>query len=249
MFWLGFVLLSLGAFLLGCTNPWKFFEASEGQFFDWTEIFWYLQWSGFWLVTASLLIFGGLAWKAPATFAARWKAVPAVLALFLFALFFVSSMPEKSNQRDWKNGWLGARVYGRTKIWMSADDRGEAALPDRLTGLWNAPRGFGFAISRDGIRMTSPDGEIEWSARTCRHRFQMDYDFAFRSNLEQRMPDGLAFTSFDQTPVTPLMALPDRRFPRLSCSCDSTLATWVLVDIDRMMVITDSGQVLLAGRS
>src|SRR5207244_4339788 len=152
-------------------------------FFDWTELFWYLQWGGFWLITASLLVFGGLAWKTPAAFVFRWRVAPAGVAFLLFVLFFVYSMPEKSNQQDWKNGWLGIRVYARTKLWLRGDEGGEDALPDRLAGPWKAAGGFGFTIARDRIQMTTPGGETVWSAHTCRRRFQMEYDFTFRSVL------------------------------------------------------------------
>jgi len=246
VYWLGLILFALGAFLLGFSNPWKFFEAIEGSFFDWTEAFWYLQWGGFWLVSGSVFVFGCLA-KTPAAFAARWRLIPPGIAVVMFALFFAYSMPEKSNQRDWKNGWLGARVYIRTKVWLRGDNRDESGLPDRLAGRWESPGGFSFAISRDAIRMISPAGETEWSARTCR-RFEMDYDFAFRSNLERPMPAGLALTPFDQKGAASAMSLPDRRFPRVSCSCDSEFATWVLVDIDRLMAFVDTKPILLARR-
>ena len=249
MYWVGLVLLGLGVAVLGLTNPWKFFEAIEGSFFDWTEVFWYLQWGGFWLVTVSLLIFGGLASRAPATFDPRWKVIPAGIALLMFGLFLVCSMPEKSNQRDWKNGWLGARMYVRTKIWRGGDEGGESALPDRLAGHWEAPGGFHFTISSDEIRMMSAAGETVWSARGCRYRFQMDYDFTFRSVLARPVPAGLAFTPFDQTGAAATIPLPDRRFPRLSCSCDSKAATWVLVDIDRLMAMIEDEPVLVARRS
>jgi len=249
VYWVALVLLALGVVLLGCTNPWQFFQAAEGTFSDWTELFWYLQWCGFWLVTPSLFVFGGLVWKEPATFALRWRVVPTGLALLIFVLFFVCSMPEKSNQKDWKNGWLGARVYGRTKVWLRGDEGGENALPDRLAGHWVVPGGIAVTIARDGIRIISPGGETVWNAHTCRHRFQMDYDFTFRSVLARPVPAGLTFTPFDQTGAASSIPLPDRRFPRLFCSCDSNVATWVLVDVDRLMAFIDSEQVLLARRS
>ena len=34
------ILLALGILILGGTNPWKFFQAIDGAFFDWTEVFW-----------------------------------------------------------------------------------------------------------------------------------------------------------------------------------------------------------------
>ncbi len=192
MFWLGLVLLALGSFLLGFTNPWQFFQAVGHGLLDWTEVFWYFQWAGFWLVTASLLIFGGIGWRAPATFSSHWKLIPPAIAVALFGMFFIFSMPEKSNRPDWKNGWLGARVYWRTKIWMRGDDRDEPGFPDRMAGRWEAPGGFRFTISRDAVRIETPSGETEWSAQTCRHRFQMDYDFTFRSALaQQAMTPGL----------------------------------------------------------
>jgi hypothetical protein len=249
VYWVGLVLLGLGVVLLGCTNPWQFFEAAEGGFFDWTEVFWYLQWGGFWLVTASLLVFGGLAWQAPGTFVPRWRLVPASVALLIFVLFFVCSMPEKSNQRDWKNGWLGVRVYGRTKVWLKGDEGGENALPERLAGHWEAPGGFSFTISPHEIRMMSPGREIVWSADHCRHRFQTDYDFTFRSVLAGPIPAGLTFSPFDQTGIAAALPLPDRRFPRLYASCDGRVATWVLVDIDRLLAIMESGRVLVGRRS
>jgi len=249
VYWLGFILLILGIVLLGCTNPWQFFKSAEGGFFDWTEVFWYFQWGGFWLVTASLLVFGGLAWKAPAVFAVPWRVVPAGIALLIFALFFICSMPEKSNEKDWKSGWLGARVYWRTKVWLRGDDRDEDALPDRLAGHWEAPGGYSFSIARDGIQMNSPAGSTVWSAHTCR-RFSMEYDFTFRPALAQPRPSptGLAFRPFDQTDAVPALPLPDRRFPRLSCSCDFNLNTWVLVDIDRLLVFVESERPLIARR-
>jgi hypothetical protein len=248
VYWVGLVLLVLGLVLLGFSNPWKFFEAVQGGFFDWTEVFWYLQWGGFWLVSASLLVFGGLAWRMPATFSARWRLVPVALALLTFVLFFVYSMPEESNQRDWKYGWLGARVYVRTKIWLRGDDGGEDALPDRLSGHWETPGGLGFTISRNEIRIMSPNGETVWNAGTCRHRFQMDYDFTYRSALERPVQAGLRFATFDQRAPASAIPLPDRRFPRLSCSCDSKMTTWVLVDINLLMVLVEDEQPLLARR-
>ena len=168
-----------------------------------------------------------------------------ILALRAFS---VCSMPEKSNLKEWKDDWLGARVYWRTKIWLRADERGEGALPDRLTGQWKAPGGFSFSIARDGIRIDSPGQETVWNARTCRYRFQMEYDFTFRSALD-RPEGGLAFRTFARTGATPALRLPDRRFPRLSCSCDSNFATGILVDIDRLMMFDESDRVLPARRN
>jgi hypothetical protein len=248
VYWFGVVLLALGIVLLGGSNPWKFFEAAQGSFFDWTELFWHLQWGGFWLVTASLLVFGGLAWKTPATFAMRWRVVPAGIALLLLTLFFVCSMPEKSNLKDWKEGWLGARVYWRTKVWLRGDEGGEETLPDRLAGHWKAPGGFSFNIARDRIRIISSGGETVWDADTCPHRFEMNYDFAFRQALEPPEP-GLAFRVFDQRGAASALPLPDRRFPRLYCSCESRIATLVLVDFDRLMVFIESDRALIARRT
>src|SRR4051794_15833098 len=124
MYWFGILLLAMAILLLGATNPWEFFQSADVGFLDWTEAFWYLQWGGFWLVTASLVLFGGLAWRVPSTFTAYWKLIPPAIALLFFVLFFFFSMPEESNQRDWKNHWLGARVYWRTKLWRRDDDRG-----------------------------------------------------------------------------------------------------------------------------
>jgi hypothetical protein len=230
MFWLGIVLLGFGVVLLGLTSPSHFFESARGSFFDWTELFWYLQWFGFWLLTASLLIFGALAWRAPATFAVRWKVLPPAIGLLIFAAFFIWSMPEKSNQRDWRDGWLGARVYWRTKLWMRGDDTGEDGLPDRLAGRWETPGGVRITIARDRIEMTSPAGKSVWSAQTCPYHFEMHYDFTFRQNVTYAPP------------------LPDWRFPRLTCSCDGRFASWVLVDIDTLMVYAGSERALIARR-
>ena len=249
MYWLGLILLVLGVLLLGLSNPWQFFQTSGGSFLDFTEVFWSLQWAGFWLVCASLLVFGSLAWKTPSAFTPPWRLAPPGIALAMLALFFVHSMPEKSNQRDWKNGWLGARVYVRTKMWLRGDDAGESAIPDRLSGRWEAAGGISFTISRDAIRVASPDGETVWSERDCRHRFQAEYDFTYRSNLTESSPSGIRFGALDHKGAATWIELPDRRFPRLLCSCDSKTARWVLVDIDRLAAIMESGKVLLARRS
>ncbi|MEP7366989.1 MAG: hypothetical protein ABI972_27335 [Acidobacteriota bacterium] len=248
MFWFGLVLLVLGAFLLGASNPWHFLQAAQGSFFDWTEVFWFLQWGGFWLVSASILVFGGLAWKAPSNFTPQWKVVPAGIALLLFGAFFVWSMPEESNQREWKNYWLGVRIYFRTKAWVRDDDRGETAFPDRMSGRWAASGGFVFTISRDEIRMVTPKGESVWNGHECPHRFRIEYDYTFRSAMRQPIPSGLSMTQFDRADADSI-PLPDRRFPRLSCSCDSKMITWVLIDIDQLMVTTGSRSGLLARRS
>jgi len=152
----------------------------------------------------------------------------------VFVAFFFVSMPERSNEKEWKDGWLGARVYQRTKEWRRGDEAGEAALAGRMAGDWVAPGGYRFTIERDAIRMKSGAEVVEWSPRTCRHRFRIDYDFAFRSALEWPIPDGLAFTSFDQVRARPAISLPDRRFPRLTCACDGAEATWVLIDVDKL---------------
>ncbi len=243
MFWFGVVLLALGGLLLGFTNPWQFFEAISGGFFDWTEVFWYFQWGGFWLVAGSLLVFGGLAWRAPSTFAAHWKLVPAGVAAVLFVGFFFCSMPEKSNQPDWKNGWLGGRIYWRTKIWMRGDDGDEPGIPRRMAGRWEAPGGLEFSIAPDSLRMKTPTANTEWNARTCPWRFRMDYDFTYRPALEQQaMTPGLAFEKLNSARPGFVTGLPDRRFPRLYCSCDSKSTMWVLVDIDRLLAFPDDDE-------
>ena len=247
MYWFGIVLLAIGVVLLGFSNPWQFFQAAEGSFLDWTEAFWYLQWWGFWMVAASLLVFGVMAWAAPATYAIRWKILPPGIAIVIFALFFVYSMPEKSNQRDWKNGWLGARLYWRTKLWMRGDDAGEDALPSRMAGLWEAPGGFSFSLTPDRIQMTSPSGASVWSAQTCRGRFEMRYDFTLRYGLSQPVQNGLRFSRFEKA-AAPTLPLPNRRFPELSCSCDEKFATFVLVDIDRLLVFRDFERTALVAR-
>ena len=248
MYWVAVVLLVLGFVLLGFANPWMFLEAADRGFLDWTEAFWYLQWGGFWLVTGSLLVFGTMAWMAPATFVARWRLVPVGVAVLLFVLFFICSMPEKSNERDWKQGWLGARVYVRTKFWLRGDDAGENAVPERLAGDWKAPSGFAFTLSSDAVTVKSPAGEAVWSASSCGRGFQMHYDFTYRPALDPPLPDGLGFVAFGQPVPAPLVPLPTRRFPRLYCSCDSKEAKFVLVDIDLLMVFLGSDQPLLARR-
>jgi hypothetical protein len=249
MYWFAIVLLALGALILGFTNPWKFFQAARGSFFDWTDLFWPLQWSGFWLIAASLALFGRLACRVPSTFTTHWKLIPPAIALALFVLFFFYSMPEKSNQADWRNGWLGARVYWRTKLWFRGDDGGEAALSGRLVGRWEVPGGLSFTISRDAVRMTTPFGETEWSVRTCPYRFRMEYDFAYRSALTQPLLSrGLEFRPLEFQAGETNIPLPDRRFPRLYCSCDSKATTWVLVDIDRLIVSPDEDSTVIARR-
>ncbi len=251
MFWFGIVLLALGSLLLGFTNPWQFPAEADRGFFDWTEVFWYLQWGGFWLVTASLLVFGDRAWRSPTLFSVHWKLVPPGIAFALFILFFFCSTPEKSNQADWKNGWLGARVYWRTKIWRVGDNGDEQALPDRLAGRWEAPGGFAFTISRDTVRMTTPSGNAEWKSRTCPWRFPMDYDFTFRSSPIQQAitPPGFAFERLGAVPPEDILKLSDRRFPRRYCSCDSKTTTWILVDIDRLLAFPDHDNALIARRA
>jgi hypothetical protein len=98
--------------------------------------------------------------------------------------------------------------------------------------------------------MRTPSAETEWSAQACRYRFQMDYDFTFRSALgQQSLASGLAFEKFGSwQPPKYLADLPDRRFPRLICSCDSNESTWVLVDIDRMLAFPDDRTTLVARR-
>jgi hypothetical protein len=248
MYWFAIVLLAAGALILGLTNPWQFFEAAGHGFMDFTEAFWHLQWGGFWLIAASLALFGRLAWRAPSTFPAHWKLIPPGIALAFVVAFFVYSMPEKSNQRDWANGWLGARVYWRTKLWMRGDDGGEGALPDRLAGNWEAPDGRHFTITRDAIRLSTPLGYVEWSAKTCPCRFRMDYDFTFRSVLTQPVSAGLEFRPFAYQTRESDIPLPDRRFPRLYCSCDSKQTAWILVDIDRLIASPEDGTTLIARR-
>src|ERR1044071_3502086 len=78
MYWIAIILLSGGLLLLGLSNPWKFLPTAEGTYLDWTELFWYLQWAGFWLIAASLLAFAGVAWGGrnwPAPIAS-WRTIP-----------------------------------------------------------------------------------------------------------------------------------------------------------------------------
>jgi hypothetical protein len=99
--------------------------------------------------------FGGLSWKSPASFSPR-EVIPAGVALLLWCCSCLLDAGG-SNERDWKYGWLGARTYVRTKLWLRGDDGGENAIPDRMSGcrrrLEDSPSPF-----RDTIRMTSPDG-------------------------------------------------------------------------------------------
>ena len=111
MYWFGMVLLALGSLILGLTNPWQFFQAAAGAFFDWSDTFRYFQWGGFWLVTASLLVFAGTAWRAPSTFVPRWTQVPPGIALLLFVAVLLLLHARKVEPAG-----LEARLAGRARV-------------------------------------------------------------------------------------------------------------------------------------
>jgi hypothetical protein len=76
----------------------------------------------------------------------------------------------------------------------------------------------------------------------------MEYEFTFRSVLRQPLPAGLSFTPFDFKMREPAVLLPDRRFPRLDCYCDSNRTVWILIDIDRLMAFPEPDRMLIARR-
>jgi len=107
----GIFFLSVAALLLGIFSHKLFFgDGSSVGYVDFSVLYYWAQWGGFWCAVVSLVWFGLSAWHARFPLLSRRDLAPA-LAVFLCAHFLIYSIPEASNEHGWKRSAVGWRVY------------------------------------------------------------------------------------------------------------------------------------------
>jgi len=229
MYILGTILLAAGAFLLVVFSPWLYLDPRGATgVLDFTEVFWYAQWGGFWLTLASLLCFGVSYSKAPLS--GRAIVAPGIAAL-LTVLFFACSMPEASNQREWCKGVLGLPVYVKTKLRLAADAEGVDGLPKRFAGTWKSGGVRVLTIGADSVAVENGASKTLMSKQSCPHRFAMEYRLTSPSGLFEYFREGRA-TEADFRQLHP------HDYPVLLVDCGMTYTVFVLLDRHELLVLS-----------
>ncbi len=231
MYIFGVILLALGAFLLVVFSPWIYLDTRGATgLMDFTELFWYAQWTGFWLSLGALLCFDFSFWRAPFAFTQRAAIAPGIAA-GLVILFIAFAMPEASNQREWYKGALGFRVYLRTKIRLAADARGPEALPSRFTGTWKSGRDPIIQIGSESVSIRNGAAHIVISEQTCPHRFHLEYRLTPPSGLFEYFRNATA-TEED------FRRLSNHDYPLLIADCGMDSVALVLLEPKKLLVLS-----------
>src|SRR5260370_19937701 len=156
------VFVVLGGALLALSSP---FAGPQHGLLDFSDIFWYGQWSGFWLLALSLLLFL-LDWlQSPGRYRPlwQWEMLPPSAAILLCLAFVAFTMPERSNQRPWP-GKLGVGSYARTKLGQHAAAQAILRISNQFSGKW---------MGTDGQRQQFSTERGSGRA-TCGDSFQLD---------------------------------------------------------------------------
>jgi hypothetical protein len=124
------------------------------------ELYFWAQWTGFWLLLASLVLFGLDAWMHGLVLRS-WRMTPPLLAILLATHFIIWTMPEKSNQANWAQGALGIRVYLSTKLAVRTEAREAARLLAAFAGRWQGVDGEQLVIGADNAQMITDKGQQE----------------------------------------------------------------------------------------
>jgi hypothetical protein len=240
MYIFGIILLTAGALLLIVFSPWTFLDPGGATgLIDLTELFWYAQWTGLWLVLGSLLCFGVAARRMPFDLASRAAIAPG-LAVLLVVLFLAFSMPEASNQREWHKGVLGLPVYIKTKLRLAADAKGVEGLPVRFAGTWKSGRDPVVGIT-ESVMIHNGAAHKLISKNTCPHRFLLEYRFAPPSGLFE-------FFRYAGATEADFRTLSNRDYPVLIADCGMDFVVFVLLERRKLLFLAKNAQPQILNR-
>lgn len=232
-YWFGVGLVVLAAALLGITHPAIFYGPpdSPGSFLDFSDLFYYGQWIGFWLLTGSLGLFWMLHRASPAVFQplAKPASVAPVLAVVLLAHFVVFTMPEASNRGSWKRRNLGIKAYLDAKTSFLRERRANQAVVQRFTGAWKAANGVVYSFSANGARMSVGSQGKMMDAGHCGERMLIRYEMNDPGELYTQFME-----SSDELRRV-FGNLVEQPLPIVTCTCDSEYRRFTILPDGRMV--------------
>lgn len=198
------------------------------------ELYFWAQWAGFWLVLASLVLFGLDAWLHGLALRS-WRLAPPLLAILLALHFIIWTMPEKSNQANWAQGALGLRVYLATKLAVRSDAREAARWLAAFAGRWRSADGEQLVIGADSAQLITDRGSQEIGEGGRVEAGRRFYSHEPRARL-----DYLAATIGLAPHLLPAPAADDS-YLMLYITSNERDAYFLLLAPDRMLVRIDDG--------
>lgn len=217
MYGLGFTLLILGGLLFTLFSRTLFLGDGTGQGIypvRLDDLFYWAQWTAFWITAAALLAFG-----LSRSEAAGWKRAAPAIAIVLCLHFVAFSMPLLENRNAWAAGTLGGKVYFAAK--QNARHRRAAAAANYalFTGDWITADGAFLRVDPGQTRLTASGsvfelgmGNPESFAREPRARIEYELARSGRNELRTHLRDELypVFTVHQHSGAESTLILLDR---------------------------------------
>ena len=229
----GVAFLTLAAILLSVFSRKFFFGDGAAGLMDFSELFYWGQWIGFWCTVLSLCSFALAAHFAPFPLISR-RAVPPALALALCLSFLAFSIPEWSNKDGWRKGAIGWKVYVDTKVrlWRERREAGarEATFREAFYGRWKTAEGATLVIERGKVMLDA----TEFSLATCA-------DGAFRSEMASKTAIGMHFYRAGLVMSPQYKRLPEGRYPLLTYTCNGRDASFMAIEPRQLFVVLPDG--------
>jgi hypothetical protein len=192
---------------------------------DFSEVFYWAQWSGFWFAALSAVLFALAARQSSFPWFSR-RAIAPALALVLCVHFVMASIPEWSNRDGWRKGALGWNVYMETKRRLWREKRADAELKHAFAGQWK---------NAQGVRVEIKPGRIRFTGPACAEYSTFRYEMAEWREL------GIHFYHAGLAASPLYRNLPDRRYPLLTCVCNGREAAFMVLEPRRLFAVLEDG--------
>jgi hypothetical protein len=238
MYGAGIFFLSVAALLLGVFSHKLFFgDGSSVGYVDFSGLYYWAQWIGFWCAIASLAWFGLAAWQHRFPLLSRRALAPAI-ALALCAHFLIFSIPEASNEHGWKKSAVGWRVYVQTKCRIWNEARADAQLKAPFHGAWKTAEGASLRIKPEQIVITEPGKATEFSDANC-----ADFSY-FRYQIEDLHGVGYHFYRAGVLRTPLFLDLREAPYPVLTYTCNGRDAAFIVLAPRRLVAVLYDGSLM-----
>jgi hypothetical protein len=233
MFALGVILLALAGLLFSLFGR-AYPTTSHSIWVDSGDLYFWAQWTGFWLLLTSLVLFGLQAWLQGLPLRS-WRILPPLIATVLALYFLIWTMPERSNQGLWGDGALGLRVYLATKWTAWSNTRLAERQLAAFAGHWRNTDGQHLVIGADSILVLTGDTQVEVGEAGCGEAGRRFYSSEPRARLDYLV------AVIGISPEAVPMAANGVSYPQLLVTCNGRDAYFLLLTPDRMLARIDDG--------
>jgi hypothetical protein len=238
MYTAGVILLVVAAILLAAFSHTLFFgDGRTVGFLDFSGVYYWAQWIGFWSAAASLAAFVLCARLAPLPLLSPRGLAPA-LAVALCVHFLIYSIPEASNKDGWRKGAVGWKVYMDTKRRIWAEERADASLKGAFRGKWSAAGSVRLEIGEGHIVLTNRGTAQEFSEDRCPGSSYLAY------RVEDRHGVGYHFYRAGMLRSPLYSDLPEGGYPILTFTCNGQETAFLAIGPRRLAAVLPDGALL-----